>query len=159
MAKLLVQALTLAVIAGLTATAVPAQTPLKPEREIEAKGFKTSKKGELKAAYDLSGIACLPPSGSEKRACLVINDQDKFAQLATYEDGKLKAGEIVPLLMKSWKVRSWEANPRTSAVPGARQSSKIWTVRAWLIKRHISTLSALTDARANIERPFRPPSF
>ena len=124
MAKLLVQALTLAVIAGLTATAVPAQTPLKPEREIEAKGFKTSKKGELKAAYDLSGIACLPPSRSEKRACLVINDQDKFAQLATYEDGKLKAGEIVPLLDEELESEILGSKPKNLSCSGGKTEFK-----------------------------------
>src|SRR5690349_20307702 len=100
MTRLVVRGVISAVLGGLIPTAVSAHTPLKPERKIEAKGFKTLKCGkeELKAAHDSSGIACLPPSGSEKRSCLIVNDQDNFAQLATLANGTLRAGEIVPLL-------------------------------------------------------------
>lgn len=67
---------------------------------LDAAGLKTERKGGLEPAYDVSGIACLPPDGSGARACLVVNDQDTFAQRATLTETGLQGGDLVPLIDK-----------------------------------------------------------
>src|SRR5258708_7638552 len=37
----------------------------------------------------ISGMACLGAAGDEKRQCLVINDEETFAEIATLKDGSL----------------------------------------------------------------------
>jgi len=50
-------------------------------------------------ARDISGIACRPaPNESAQRLCLVVNDADRFAQLATIQGGRLIVGATVPLI-------------------------------------------------------------
>src|SRR5512135_3091351 len=53
-------------------------------------------KGDEKA-HDLSGIACQPPVGGEY-ACLVVDDESSFAQLAMLRDRRLIAGGKVDLI-------------------------------------------------------------
>lgn len=43
-----------------------------------------------KKARGISGMACLGAPGAEKRQCLVINDEETFAEIATLEDESLK---------------------------------------------------------------------
>src|SRR4051812_9785344 len=50
-------------------------------------------------ARDVSGIACMPEIAS-RRVCLIINDQDRTAQFATIESGRLVAGAKVRLIGK-----------------------------------------------------------
>jgi hypothetical protein len=40
-------------------------------------------------ARGISGMACLGTDGDEKRQCLVVNDEETFAEIATLKDGKL----------------------------------------------------------------------
>lgn len=77
-----------------TTNAVLAET-LKPERRIEATSDFAGKK--RKAALDISGIACRPPSGGEYR-CLTVNDESKAAQFATLAQGTITPGRSLPLV-------------------------------------------------------------
>jgi hypothetical protein len=43
-----------------------------------------------KKARGISGMACLGAAGDKKRQCLVINDEETFAEIATLEDESLK---------------------------------------------------------------------
>src|SRR4029079_15903223 len=50
-------------------------------------------------AQDLSGIACKPaPEEAAQRLCLVVNDRDRFAQIATLTDGRMTPGPTAVLL-------------------------------------------------------------
>src|SRR4051794_38685415 len=71
--------------------------------EFAAKGLRTDGKDGLEPAHDVSGIACLPPDGQERRACLVVNDQDTYAQLATLDGERLQGGDLVFLIAKERK--------------------------------------------------------
>lgn len=84
----------LCTLALLTAGTARAE-PLKPEHKIEATSDFAGKK--RKAAKDISGIACRPPSGAEY-LCLLINDESKAAQFATLTQGAIKPGRSLPLI-------------------------------------------------------------
>jgi hypothetical protein len=73
--------------------------PLKPDRRIEATADFAGKKPR-KAAKDISGIACRPPSGGDYR-CLVINDENKAVQFATLKQGTIIPGPSLPLVKDS----------------------------------------------------------
>lgn len=79
----------------------PAQTldapRLRPTGAVTVEGVFHTEDG-APPARDISGIACKPPDNSARRLCLVVNDQDRFAQLATMSDDRLVAGPTVPLL-------------------------------------------------------------
>jgi hypothetical protein len=62
-------------------------------------------KKKHKPATDISGIACLPPVGT-RRACLLVNDENKNAQFATIEGDRLIVGEPIALIGD-------EADPKT----------------------------------------------
>lgn len=55
---------------------------------------------ENEAATNLSGIACMPSEGVAPRRCLVIDDEEKFAQWATIDDQqhRITPGSRVPLI-------------------------------------------------------------
>ena len=48
-------------------------------------------------ATDISGMGCVPRQG-DTRNCLVINDENKGAQLATVRNGRMTVGKLVPLI-------------------------------------------------------------
>jgi len=75
-------------------TPAPAISPVRP---FWVEGiFQTA---ERPPARDLSGIACKPaPDGTAPRLCLVVNDSDRFAQVATLADGRIAPGPTVALL-------------------------------------------------------------
>ena len=56
---------------------------------------------EGKGSVDVSGIACTTSSGFP-RLCLVIDDDLPNAQFVTVEDGKLHAGDAVPLIHNAY---------------------------------------------------------
>lgn len=78
-----------------------AASPLAPERRIEAKGDFAGKnfagKTRKQAAKDISGIACRPPAGGERR-CLVINDENGAAQFATLSQKEIRPSDSVALI-------------------------------------------------------------
>lgn len=84
----------LCALALLTSGSARAE-PLKPERRVEAASDFAGKK--RKAARDISGIACRPPSGGEWR-CLLVNDESKAAQFATLTQGTIRPGRSLPLI-------------------------------------------------------------
>src|SRR3954451_6121283 len=71
----------LAASLGPAAAATPAPT-VSPARPFAVEGvFQTA---DRPPARDLSGIACKPaPEGAAQHLCLVVNDRDRFAQIAT----------------------------------------------------------------------------
>ncbi|AWN43612.1 DUF3616 domain-containing protein [Methylobacterium durans] len=71
--------------------------------EFVAKGLRSDGKDGLEPARDVSGIACLPPDGEGRRACLVVNDQDTYAQLARLDGERLQGGDLVFLIDKDRK--------------------------------------------------------
>ena len=71
---------------------------LAPVRAITVEGTFETDDG-TPPARDISGIACRPaPDGAAQRLCVVVNDGDRFAQLATIQDGRLFVGATVPLI-------------------------------------------------------------
>jgi hypothetical protein len=81
-----------ALLSAMSATA----RPLKPERAIEASSaFEGKKPG--KAARDVSGLACLPPSDGVRR-CLLANDENVFAQFATLKGERIAPGKTIALI-------------------------------------------------------------
>ncbi|WP_083743830.1 DUF3616 domain-containing protein [Methylobacterium radiotolerans] len=95
--RILIRAL--AVFGFLSPTATWAQSYSPAKTPMESTGFKhLSNKGKLKTASDLSGIACLTPDTAGKRVCLVISDEETFAQLATLDGDKLIGGDVIPLI-------------------------------------------------------------
>jgi hypothetical protein len=54
-----------------------------------------------KASTDISGIACSTIAGFPRR-CLVIDDNLQAAQQVTLHEGRLEAGQPVPLIDNSW---------------------------------------------------------
>ncbi|MDR7035696.1 hypothetical protein J2X36_000432 [Methylobacterium sp. BE186] len=68
--------------------------------ELAAKGLRSDGKDGLEPAHDVSGIACLPPDAQGRRSCLVVNDQDTYAQLARLDEERLQGGDLVFLIDK-----------------------------------------------------------
>jgi hypothetical protein len=66
-------------------------------RPIKVEGGFAGKKD--KPATDISGMACMPLVGSQ-RTCLVINDENRNAQFATFLDDRLIVGSPIPLIGK-----------------------------------------------------------
>lgn len=78
------------------ALALPALArPLEPERRLETIGDFAGKPG--KAAKDVSGLACRPPTGGDWR-CLLIDNESKAAQFALLGGRRLRPGAQVPLI-------------------------------------------------------------
>src|SRR3954462_12935230 len=92
--------LAIILIAGcsVATAAQAADDPLKPVRVYDppTSSFASD---EDALAKDVSGIACMPAQG-EKRVCLVINDQDTFAQFAELTANGLTPGNPIRLLKK-----------------------------------------------------------
>ena len=80
---------------GWWAPGAAQQTAQQTRAEVALAGRFEGKNG--KPAGDLSGIACQPPVAGE-HACLVVNDESPFAQLATLRDRRLLAGRTVDLI-------------------------------------------------------------
>lgn len=85
-----------AAIALLLSAAPSAAEPLKPEREIEASADFAGKRPN-RPAKDVSGLACLPPDDGERR-CLLANDENIVAQLATLRGKRIKPGKTATLI-------------------------------------------------------------
>lgn len=78
------------------ALALPAHAkPLQPERTLEIGGDFAGKPG--KTAKDVSGLACRPPAGGDRR-CLLIDNESKAAQFALLSGKSLRPGAQVPLI-------------------------------------------------------------
>ncbi|GEP04310.1 DUF3616 domain-containing protein [Methylobacterium oxalidis] len=88
----------LALLACLAPLPAGAEPPAYTGTEFAAKGFRTDGRDGLEPALDVSGIACLPPDGQGRRSCLVVNDQDTYAQLATLDAERLQGGDLVFLI-------------------------------------------------------------
>jgi Protein of unknown function (DUF3616) len=86
----------LAASLGSAAADTPAPT-VSPARPFAVESvFQTA---DRPPARDLSGIACKPaPEGAAQRLCLVVNDRDRFAQIATLTNGGITPGPTVVLL-------------------------------------------------------------
>jgi hypothetical protein len=83
-------------------TAAQETALLKATRAYKVDGSLIGEVG--RTAQDVSGIACARFSVSTSPLlCLVINDQNKSAQLATIEDNVLTPGREVPLIVSSPK--------------------------------------------------------
>ena len=87
----------------------PVGAAVTPLRAYAVEGvFQTA---ERPPARDLSGIACKPaPEGAAQRLCVLINDSDRFAQVATLADGRITPGPTVALLGD-------QASPATVGAP------------------------------------------
>lgn len=78
--------------------AAEAPASLTPTRTYTVEGRFETQDGNP-PAVDLSGIACTPAApGTPRRRCLAINDQDRFAQRAEIEEGRIIAGALVNLI-------------------------------------------------------------
>lgn len=60
-------------------------------------------------AIDISGMSCLPAEGA-RRTCLVVNDENSNAQLATIQNDRITVGLPIPLIGK-------EPDPATLGTP------------------------------------------
>jgi hypothetical protein len=82
---------------GMAAAEPPSADGLESLRTLAIEGKLPGKKpGET--ADDISGIACMDSPSAPQMRCLVINDENKGAQLVTLSDGRLIAGAEVPLI-------------------------------------------------------------
>ncbi|CAM5764219.1 DUF3616 domain-containing protein [Bosea minatitlanensis] len=71
---------------------------LAPEQRFRTTGDFTGKKPG-RAAYDVSGLACMPVANGARR-CLLINDESAFAQFAEIAENRITPGAAVPLIGK-----------------------------------------------------------
>jgi len=69
---------------------------LKHTRLITPQGHFAGKKN--KTAEDLSGIACMPPTGAGERLCLLVNDESTSAQFAMLQGDQIKPALVVGLI-------------------------------------------------------------
>lgn len=83
-------------LAALLPALPAAAKTLKPVRNVESVEDFIGKKPD-KAAKDISGLACLPPAGEERR-CLLVNDENQTAQFAILSKGRMKPGGNLPLI-------------------------------------------------------------
>jgi hypothetical protein len=74
----------------------PLVSNLEPVRILEAQNLTDD---DDEAANDISGIACVPPTGAA-RICLVINDEDRFAQSVKLEGNRVIGGPKFQLIDK-----------------------------------------------------------
>ena len=89
------------IFAALTLAAFPAAAASAKDRlDWKVHGTLTGKDGE--ASIDISGIACETSHGFPRR-CLVIDDELQDAQFVTLDDGKITAGDAVPLIDDQYK--------------------------------------------------------
>ena len=91
----------LTLVCAFPVTAKAAEWPVK------GKLIGKTKDGEEKKAKDVSGIACIEPSGLPRR-CLLIDDETQFAQIVIVKDGELKAGDKIPLISDMFKDKPLE---------------------------------------------------
>jgi hypothetical protein len=76
---------------------VAAKEPgLEPQAVYSVSGDLGGKKG--KAAKDISGIACMDPPGSATFRCLLVNDENVFAQFVTIRGAQIVPGDKVTLI-------------------------------------------------------------
>ena len=121
---------------------------LAPVRAITVEGTFETDDG-TPPARDLSGIACRPaPNASAQRLCLVVNDADRFAQLATIQGGRLIVGATVALIGDQPSPSTLGAkqqalvlapNNKRWRVQRVRRASRIWTERQSHTRHHTST--------------------
>lgn len=84
-------------LAAALLLALPASAKtLKPVRNVEATEDFAGKKPD-KAAKDVSGLACLPANGEERR-CLLANDENRSAQFAILSKGRIKPADVLELI-------------------------------------------------------------
>jgi hypothetical protein len=67
--------------------------------DVEVKHYDVKKNGFEGPAKNLSGIACVPLNHGEYR-CLVIDDEQEFAQFAKIEKRKIEAKAKIQLIEK-----------------------------------------------------------
>jgi hypothetical protein len=91
-ATFLAAALTIGCLVGHQGLA--SEINLKP---LNVVGNFEGRKGDV--AVDISGIACLAPE-TGKRTCLLVNDENRNAQLATLESDQITVGQTVALIGK-----------------------------------------------------------
>jgi Protein of unknown function (DUF3616) len=91
---LVVAILALACFIG-SAAAAEFSNPWKVSGKLIGKPDKDD--GKINKAADVSGIACMTPSGFP-RACLVIDDELQSAQFVTLHDGKIVVGSSIALV-------------------------------------------------------------
>jgi len=76
-------------------TQTPLAADLEPSRVFQSQSLTDD---DDEPAADISGIACMP--GTETRLCMVINDEDRAAQLVQIEANSLVGGSKVQLIGK-----------------------------------------------------------
>jgi hypothetical protein len=89
----------------------PLASNLEPVRTLDAQNLTDD---DDEAAADISGIACMPQSAAA-RVCLVINDEDRFAQLVKLEGNRLVGGVKVQLIGKQPSNATIGSEPQEAA--------------------------------------------
>jgi hypothetical protein len=103
-----------AVVCGLAGSAAGQSEPLQAMRVFKvAPPFLEDADNKDKVAEDLSGAACAP-SG----VCLAINDENRSAQLFSIDDGRIKAGALVPLIGEDSSAETRGAEPKKDGCSG-----------------------------------------
>jgi uncharacterized protein DUF3616 len=72
-------------------------------------------------AGDLSGFAC---TALPARRCLAINDQNRSAQFAAVEDGRIIPGDMLPLIGAEPSAATRGTAPQVTTCPGGPKSFK-----------------------------------
>lgn len=102
--------LLLAVPTAASAKTAPVLKPVGEPFEVSGDFFGKARK-KVEAAEDISGIACLPDVGAGPRRCMVVNDQNRNAQLVQIEGRTLVPGDTVELIGKSSSGKTLGAEP------------------------------------------------
>ena len=92
--NLMTRFLVLLAVAPLIVAASPSSVTPK-DWVVDGKLYGKPKDGGQNA-MDISGLACAPPAGS-RRLCLIVDDESQGAQVVVQSDGRLLAGDRIPL--------------------------------------------------------------
>ena len=83
--------------AGATHAQEPVKQSVDPDRVLQIVSPILADDGDT--ATDISGLACMPPRG-EKFVCMIINDEDRAAQLVQLDQATVAVTRRVPLIGK-----------------------------------------------------------
>ena len=117
---LLAVASLMAAFAGPLSAQGPLVSDLTPVRTLQSQSL-TDDKGA--PATDISGTVCLPPRAAE-RACLFINDEDRFAQFAKLTESRVIAGERIKLIGQGASSSTIGVEPENAACSGGTATFK-----------------------------------
>src|SRR5262249_3576270 len=98
----------LLLVAGPARAQAPLASNLEPIRTLQTQGLTDD---DDETAADIIGMACMPGTG-DGRLCMVINDEDRAAQVVAIDGGALTGGEKIRLIGKKPSARTLGNEPQ-----------------------------------------------